>query len=64
MINGMTGVPEPVNEAVRSYAPGSAEKNSLKAKMREMLGREVDIPLIIGGEEIRTGSTNQGHLSS
>ena len=35
-------VPDPVNEPVRDYGPGSAEKNSLKATMREMRGREIE----------------------
>jgi 1-pyrroline-5-carboxylate dehydrogenase len=56
-MDGVIGIPDPVNEPVRNYAPGSAEKHSLKAKLREMLSRQVEIPLIIGGEEIRTGST-------
>jgi 1-pyrroline-5-carboxylate dehydrogenase len=49
-------VPDPVNEPVRVYGPGSPEKTSLKAKVREMMGREIEIPLIIGGQEIRTGA--------
>ena len=58
-MNGTLGVPDPINELVRSYAPGSKEKQSLKAKLREMLSREIEIPLIIGGEEVRTGSTTK-----
>lgn len=57
MLSGVIRIPEPVNEPVCNYAPGSPEKQSLKAKLREMLSREVEIPLIIGGEEVRTGST-------
>jgi len=52
-------VPDPMNEPVRGYGPGSPEKNSLKAKVGEMRGREIEIPLIIGGKEIRTGVTAQ-----
>ncbi|MBP1620482.1 MAG: delta-1-pyrroline-5-carboxylate dehydrogenase, partial [Acidobacteria bacterium] len=48
-------VPEPVNEPVKSYAPGSPEKRSLKAKLAELQKSEIEIPLIIGGEEVRTG---------
>jgi len=66
--NGMHRVPQPVNEPVRDYAPGSPEKRSLKVKLREMMNREIEIPVIIGGEEIRTGTTarvvcphNHGH---
>jgi 1-pyrroline-5-carboxylate dehydrogenase len=59
VMNGILGVPDPINEPIRSYAPGSLEKQSLKAKLREMLSREIEIPLIIGGEEVRTGSTSK-----
>jgi 1-pyrroline-5-carboxylate dehydrogenase len=50
-------VPDPVNEPVRGYGPGSPEKSSLKAKMREMMGGEIEIPLVIGGREVYTGAT-------
>ena len=56
MPNGIVPIPKPVNEPVRSYAPGSPEKASLKAKLAEMLSTEIEIPLIIGGEEVRTGN--------
>jgi 1-pyrroline-5-carboxylate dehydrogenase len=56
-MNSIPRIPEPVNDVIPDYAPGSAQKDSLKAKLREMLRREVEIPLVIGGEEIRTGST-------
>lgn len=55
MWNGIVAVPKPENEPVRSYAPGSPEKASLKAKLHEMLAQEIEIPLIIGGREVRTG---------
>ncbi len=57
---GFTGtrrVPPPQNEAVKSYAPGSAERKQLKQRLAEMANERADIPLIIGGEEIRTGAT-------
>jgi 1-pyrroline-5-carboxylate dehydrogenase len=54
-MNGVFRVPQPTNEPIRAYAPGSPEKRSLKAKLAEMRGREIEIPLIIGGEEVRTG---------
>ncbi len=57
MANGIIRIPTPVNEPVRAYAPGSAEKASLKKKLNEMLSHEIEIPLIIGGKEIRTGNT-------
>lgn len=55
MSNGVVAVPRPANEPVRSYAPRSPEKASLKAKLHEMLAQEIEIPLIIGGREVRTG---------
>ena len=54
-MNGNFRVPQPVNEPVRAYGPGSSEKKSIKAKLAEMKGREIEIPLIISGEEVRTG---------
>ncbi len=55
--NGHRRVPPPVNEPVRAYAPGSPERASLKARLTAMAGEKIDIPLVIGGEHIRTGST-------
>ena len=57
--NGNRRVPVPVNEPVKSYAPGSAERASLKARLKSMAAERVDIPLIIGGKEIRTGDLAQ-----
>jgi 1-pyrroline-5-carboxylate dehydrogenase len=57
--NGNRRVPPPVNEPVLSYAPGSAERAELKARLKQMQGERVDIPAIIGGEEIRTGELAQ-----
>src|ERR1700745_3644596 len=53
--NGNRRVPPPVNEPVKSYAPGSPERAALKDRLRSMSGDRADIPLIIGGEEIHTG---------
>jgi len=50
-------VPYPVNEPVRSYAPGEPERQSVKDTLDRMASERVDIPLIIGGEEVRTGNT-------
>jgi 1-pyrroline-5-carboxylate dehydrogenase len=49
--------PKPQNEPVRDYAPGSPERESLKKKLDELAGQQIDIPLIIHGEEVRTGDT-------
>jgi 1-pyrroline-5-carboxylate dehydrogenase len=54
---GIRRVPTPVNEPVRAYAPGSPEKASLKARLKSMAAERLDVPLIIGGHEVRTGQT-------
>ncbi|MCA9001307.1 MAG: aldehyde dehydrogenase family protein, partial [Planctomycetes bacterium] len=59
MTHGAYTPPQPVNEPVRTYAPGSAETTSLKQRLDAMSQEVVDIPVIIGGEEIRTGHTGQ-----
>ncbi|MGH7677576.1 MAG: aldehyde dehydrogenase family protein, partial [Gemmatimonadaceae bacterium] len=56
---GIRRVPAPVNEPVKSYAPGSPERAALKAQLDRMAGERVDIPIIIGGREIRSGQTSQ-----
>ncbi len=56
--NGRRRVPPPVNEPIKSYAPGSPERASLKARLKTMAAETVDIPLFIGGKEIRTGKTS------
>jgi len=48
-------VPIPVNEPVLSYAAGSPEKKELKDKLQKMMSEEIEVPVIIGGEEIHTG---------
>ncbi|RLE21050.1 MAG: 1-pyrroline-5-carboxylate dehydrogenase, partial [Acidobacteria bacterium] len=57
MPNGVVSIPTPANEPIKSFAPGSPEKATLKARVREMLAEEIEIPLIIGGKEVRTGNT-------
>ena len=52
---GIFRLPEPVNEPVHSYEPGSPERAELKAKLDELQSERIDLPLVIGGEEIRTG---------
>src|SRR6187399_1943832 len=59
VLNAARRVPSPVNEPIRSYAPGSTERAELKARLASMANEHVDIPLIIGGKEIRTGKTQQ-----
>src|SRR5690348_5672855 len=56
---GIRQVPAPVNEPVKGYTPGSPEKKALKERLRQMAKERIEIPLIIGGKEIRTGETAQ-----
>ena len=55
MNNAVIQTPRPFNEPILDHAPGSPERASLKARLKEMLAEEIEIPLIIGGKEIRTG---------
>jgi len=56
-MSGNVKVPPPVNEPVLSYAPGTSERAALKARLNEMASETIEIPLLIGGEEVRTGDT-------
>jgi 1-pyrroline-5-carboxylate dehydrogenase len=57
MSNALYRTPTPVNEPIRSYAPGTPERESLKRKLSELASRRIEIPLIIAGKEVRTGDT-------
>ena len=57
--NGIRRVPDPVNEPVKAYAPGSAEKAELKARLAAMASERIEIPLVIGGKPVRSGNTAQ-----
>lgn len=57
MSNSVMRVPVPQNEPVFDYREGSAEKQALKAEIAALKQQQFDIPLIIGGKEIRTGRT-------
>lgn len=54
MSNGFFKVPYPKNEPVLSYAPGSPERQALKKALEDARSKQLDIPMYIGGEEIRT----------
>ena len=56
-MNGFSRVPQPINDPVRSYAPGTPERQSIKRKLAAMSSEKIDIPLLIGGKEVRTGDT-------
>ncbi len=57
MSKGFFNVPAAINEPVKTYAPNSPEREEVLRTYKEMYSQEVDIPLYIGGEEIRTGNT-------
>jgi 1-pyrroline-5-carboxylate dehydrogenase len=49
--------PPAENEPVRSYAPGSPEREELRVRLAELQSQQLELPLVIGGEEVRTGET-------
>jgi 1-pyrroline-5-carboxylate dehydrogenase len=57
--NGRRNIPTPVNEPVQSYAPGTPARAELKARLASMAGERVDMPLFIGGREVRTGHSDR-----
>ncbi len=59
MSNGFYKVPVAVNEPVLNYAAGSAEKLALKAALKKYKSETADLPMIIGGKEIRSGKTGE-----
>ncbi len=69
MANGIFKIPQPKNEPILSFGPGSKEKQTLKAKLAEMKSQQIEIPIIIGGNEVKTGNMadcccphDHGHL--
>jgi 1-pyrroline-5-carboxylate dehydrogenase len=57
--SGARSVPPPQNEPNLTYAPGSPERAELKAKLKEIADQRLDIPLVLGGCDVRTGNTAQ-----
>jgi 1-pyrroline-5-carboxylate dehydrogenase len=58
---GYFSYPMPVNEPVLGYAPGSAEKATLKQTLAQLKNQEADIPMYIGGKEVRTNKKTAIH---
>lgn len=58
MPKGVYRLPQITNEPVKTYAPGSPERAALKARIEELKNTVVDLPMIIGGQEVRTGKLN------
>ncbi len=59
MSNAIFNIPLPPNDPISSFKPGSKEKESLKARMEELKNQQIEIPIIIGGKEIKTGKTGK-----
>ncbi|RKR80255.1 delta-1-pyrroline-5-carboxylate dehydrogenase [Mucilaginibacter gracilis] len=57
MLKGFFNIPTPVNEPVLNYGPRSVERAALKAALEEGRAKQIDIPMYIGGKEVRTGKT-------
>jgi len=55
MFNGIFQVPQPQNEPVLDFVPGSPERASLKTTLSDMLSQQVEVPMIIGGKEVESG---------
>ncbi len=59
MVTAQLTPPQPINEPIQSYLPGSAEVATLQAELRRMAGERLDIPATIGADKVRTGQTRQ-----
>lgn len=59
MQNAKAIIPKPINEPILSYAPGTPERAALKARIEELKSQQIEVPLIIGGQEIKTGNMGE-----
>jgi 1-pyrroline-5-carboxylate dehydrogenase len=57
--HGIFRPPPAVNEPTKTYAPGSPEREELQRRLKELEAERLDIPCVIGGEDVRTGDTVQ-----
>jgi 1-pyrroline-5-carboxylate dehydrogenase len=55
--HGIFRVPEPHNEPVLGYEPGTPERNALRRRLDELSSQRLEIPLVIGGDDVQTGDT-------
>src|SRR6476659_6828271 len=55
--HGIFRVPEPHNEPVLGYEPGKPERDELRRRLDELSGHRLEVPLVLGGEEVETGDT-------
>jgi 1-pyrroline-5-carboxylate dehydrogenase len=54
MSKGIFNVPTPINEPIKNYAPGSAERKALQAMLKELRSQEIEVPMYIGGNEVKS----------
>ncbi len=54
-MSSVSNIPSPANEPVLGYAPGSAERAALKDTLARLRDETIEIPCIVGGEEVRSG---------
>jgi 1-pyrroline-5-carboxylate dehydrogenase len=54
---GIFRPPKPVNEPVKDYAPGSPEREELRRRLDQIQSERIEVPLVIGGEDVKTGKT-------
>ena len=54
---GLFRPPPPQNEPVKDYAPGTPEREELRVRLEAMRAEQLELPMVIGGEEIRTQET-------
>ncbi len=57
MPKGFYNIPPAINDPIKSYAPGSAERKELKETLARLRSEVIDIPMYIGGKEVRSGNT-------
>ncbi len=61
MGKGFFQVPKAINEPIKTYAPGTPEREEVLLTYKDMFNTKMDVPLYIGSEEIRTGDTMSMH---
>jgi 1-pyrroline-5-carboxylate dehydrogenase len=64
MLKGFFNVPAPVNEPIKDYAPGSKERELLKAALADARSKQIDIPMHIAGKEVHTDKKGKHHPST
>lgn len=55
MPKGIYRVPKAINEPIKNYAPGSAERKELQAMLKELRAKQIEVPMYIGGAQVKSG---------